>query len=185
MKHILLVTVISLLFIACGKNNTTSSGTTISSNPSTTVSTSAQTTTDFAAFKTAVNNGNFQYPTYSYVNVYLRSFTTEVDKHKFLGIPYNTYDVSSSNMTPRIDNRSTNVFQHELGANSAALKAALAALVNNASGSPVKCGTACFSFVSGSKWYSIDLNSPMIANPVSSNDGSNTGYQMLLWQGSY
>ncbi len=184
MKHIVWALALSLILAACGKTNTTSSGTTISSNASSTTTTTTTTTGDFATFKTKVNNGDFAYPTYSFVNVYLKSFTTEVEKKKFLGIPYDYYDTSYSNMT-RIDNRSTGVFTHELGTNLSAVKSALASLVNNATGTPVTCGQACWAFISGSKTYMIDLNSPMVANPVASYDSNNTGYSMIGWKGAY
>lgn len=184
MKHVLLIALVAFALVACGKTNSTSSGTTISSSAATTDSSGNKVASDWATFKAAVNSGDFRYPTYSYVNVYLKSFTTEAEKKKFLGIPYNTYTTSSSDKT-WVDNRSTNVFQHDLGSNLAAVKSALASLVNSASGTPVSCGLACFYFISGSKYYAIDLNSPAVANPVSSNSSNNTGYQMLLWQEAY
>ena len=182
MKHIVWALALSLVLAACGKTNTTSSGSTISSNASSTTTTT--TTSDFATFKTKVNNGDFAYPTYSYVNVYLKSFTTEVEKKKFLGIPYSYSNTSYSNMS-RVDNRSTGVFTHELGTSLTALKSALASLVNNASGTPVTCGASCWAFISGSKTYMVDLNSPMVANPVAAYDSASAGYSMLYWSGSY
>lgn len=184
MKHIVWALALSLIVAACGKTNTTSSasGNSISSNPSTTTTTS--TVSDFATFKTRVNNGDFAYPTYSYVNVYLKSFTTEVEKKKFLGIPYSYSNTNYSNMS-RVDNRVSGsvTFSHELGTNLTAVKAALANLVNNATGTPATCGQACWAFISGSKTYMIDLNSPMVANPVASYDSTNAGYSMLYWSG--
>lgn len=182
MKHIVWALALSLIVAACGKTNTTSSGSSISSNASSTTTTT--TTSDFATFKAKVNNGDFAYPTYSFVDVYLKKFSTEVDKKKFLGIPYSVSNTSYSDMS-RIDNRKTGVFTHELGTNLTAVKAALANLVNNATGTPVTCGASCWAFISGSKTYMIDLNSPMVANPVASYDSANAGYSMLYWSGSY
>ncbi len=184
MKHIVWALALSLIVAACGKTNTTSSasGNSISSNPSTTTPTT--TVSDFNTFKTRVANGDFAYPTYSYVNVYLKSFTTKTEKDKFLGIPYSYSNTSYSNMN-RVDNRQTGQFQHELGANLASIKAALATLVNGATGTPTQCGQACWAFFNGTKTYMIDLNSPMVANPVASyeNYSSSAGYSMLYWGG--
>lgn len=147
-------------------------------------SASSTAVSDFDSFKIKVNKGDFAYPTYSYVNVYLKSFTSEDEKKKFLGIPYSYSNTSYSNMS-RVDNRSTGVFTHELGSNLSDLKSALTSLVNSASGTPVTCGGACWAFISGNKTYMIDLNFPMIANPIASYDSSSVGYSMLYWSGSY
>lgn len=137
---------------------------------------------DFTTFKNKVSRGEFAYPTYSYVNVYIKTFTTEVEKNQFFLKPYNVTNSQYANFT-RVDNRVTGEFKHELASNLSSLQQAIVNLVNSATGTPTSCGEECWAFFSNNKVYYVDLKMPIIANPAASYDNSNVGYSLLYWGG--
>ncbi len=184
MKHIVWALALSLILAACGKTNTTSSG--VSSSVNSTTVTNPVATTDFDTFKTKVANGEFRYPTDNYnFTAYGKSFSTEVEKKKFIGLTFNVSDTSYANLT-RNDDRIKKVFKHELAANATELKSKLVSLLSSAASSPApqSCGVGCYQFyiASEGRFYAIDLNYPLIANPIYSYQ-NNSGYSYYFWSG--
>ena len=183
MKQLLLIGALLLLAVSCGKGNNNS----VADNSVASVTPQYSGTivggATFEAFKAEVNAGHF-YPQPSYENVhryyYFDPSKSSSNCHTTGGFfKITTCSGTSQVMTFPLSRRSTlstGTIQHELGTTYDAVRNGIMTILNNAD-YPVRVTDTYYRVqTTDGDIYEINLNYPLIANPVAHYNASSNNY---------